>query len=199
MAENRGRLIVFSAPSGAGKSTLKDALMARFPGLRYSVSATTRKPRPGEREGVHYFFKTPEEFRAMIERGELVEHMEVHGNLYGTPRAPILAALERGHSVIFDLDVYGKANFDRSFPEAVGILIVPPDLEVLEKRLVDRRSDSPETIRVRLANASRELDFAERQGKYEYRVVNDNFERALEELTRIFEAELGTPRAGVSV
>jgi guanylate kinase len=200
MPEGRGRLIVFSAPSGAGKSTLKDALMSRFPGLRYSVSATTRKPRPGEHEGEHYYFKSRSEFEEMIGRGELVEHMEVHGNHYGTPRAPILKALENGYSVILDLDVYGKANFDKAFPDALGILIVPPSLEELERRLVARRSDSPETIRVRLENAVNELEFAARNGKYEYRIVNDSFDRALEELTAIFEKELGIPRtrAGAS-
>jgi guanylate kinase len=187
MPEGRGRLIVFSAPSGAGKSTLKDALMSRFPGLRYSVSATTRKPRPGEHEGEHYYFKSRGEFEEMIGRGELVEHMEVHGNHYGTPRAPILKALENGYSVILDLDVYGKVNFDKAFPDALGILIVPPSLEELERRLVARRSDSPDTIRMRLENAVNELEFAARNGKYEYRIVNDSFDRALEELTVIFE------------
>jgi guanylate kinase len=195
MPEGRGRLIVFSAPSGAGKSTLKDALMSRFPGLRYSVSATTRKPRPGEHEGEHYYFKTREEFQEMINQGGLVEHMEVHGNHYGTPRAPILKALENGHSVILDLDVYGKVNFDKAFPDSLGILIVPPSLEELERRLVARRSDSPETIRMRLENAVNELEFAARHGKYEYRIVNDSFDRALEELTQVFEKELGVPRA----
>jgi guanylate kinase len=186
-----GKLIVFSAPSGAGKSSLKDALMARFPSLRYSVSATTRKPRPGEQEGVHYFFKTMEEFRALIDAGELVEHMEVHGNFYGTPRGPILKALREGYSVILDLDVYGKKNFDKAYPDALGILIVPPSLEELERRLVMRKSDDPETIRVRLQNASRELEFATREGKYEYTIVNDNFHYALEELSRVLEKELG--------
>ncbi len=195
MAESHGRLIVFSAPSGAGKSTLKDALMSRFPGLRYSISATTRKPRPGEHEGEHYFFKSREEFQAMIDHDELVEHMEVHGNHYGTPRMPILKALEKGLSVILDLDVYGKVNFDKAFPEALCILIVPPSLEELERRLVARKSDSPETIRVRLQNAVNELEFAARHGKYEYRIVNDSFDRALEDLTCIFEKELGQPRA----
>jgi guanylate kinase len=195
MAERRGRLIVFSAPSGAGKSTLKDALMARFPSLRYSISATTRKPRPGEREAEHYFFKTRDEFQAMIDRGELVEHMEVHGNLYGTPRAPILKALENGYSVILDLDVYGKVNFDKAFPDALGILIVPPSMEELKRRLEGRKADAPEVMALRLENASKELDFAARHGKYEYRVVNDSFERALEELTRIFEKELDVPRS----
>jgi guanylate kinase len=186
-----GRLIVFSAPSGAGKSSLKDALMARFPSLRYSVSATTRKPRPGEEEAVHYFFKTEEQFRELIDRNELVEHMQVHGNHYGTPRTPILESLKAGHSVILDLDVYGKVNFDKAFPDALGILIVPPSIEELERRLVGRKSDDADTIRVRLQNASRELEFATREGKYEYTVVNDNFHYALEELTGILEKELG--------
>ncbi|HLP42320.1 MAG TPA: guanylate kinase [Fibrobacteria bacterium] len=191
-----GRLIVFSAPSGAGKSTLKDALMGRFPTLRYSVSATTRGPRPGEVDSVHYYFKTPEEFMDMIDRDELVEHMRVHDNFYGTPRAPILKNLETGYSVILDLDVYGKVNFDKAFPDALGILIVPPSLEELERRLVKRNTDNLDTIRVRLRNATQELDFARHRGKYEYTVVNDNFERALEELTGILEKELGQPRNG---
>jgi guanylate kinase len=188
-----GRLIVFSAPSGAGKSTLKDALMKRFPSLRYSVSATTRKPRPGEEDGVHYYFKTPEQFVDMIDRGELVEHMRVHDNFYGTPRGPILANLEKGYSVILDLDVFGKVNFDKAFPDALGILIVPPSLEELERRLVNRNTDSAETIRTRLRNAVQELEFAQGRGKYEYTVVNDDFDRALGELIAILEKELGVP------
>lgn len=189
-----GRLLVFSAPSGAGKSTLKDALMRRFPSLRYSVSATTRKPRPGESEGVHYYFKTPEEFMDMIDRGELVEHMRVHDNFYGTPRQPILDNLAKGYSVILDLDVFGKVNFDKAFPDAVGILIVPPSLEELERRLVARKTDSADTIRVRVRNAVQELEFAKSRGRYEHTVVNDDFNRALEELTGILERELGLRR-----
>ena len=169
--------------------------MSRFPMLRYSISATTRKPRPGEHEGEHYFFKTPEEFQGMIDSGELVEHMEVHKNHYGTPRAPILKALEAGLSVILDLDVYGKVNFDKAFPEALGILILPPSLEELRRRLAARKADSEDVMRLRLENASKELEFAAAHGKYEYRIVNDSFEYALEELTRIFEKELDTPRA----
>jgi guanylate kinase len=192
--DNLGKLFVFSAPSGAGKSTLKDALMKRFPMLRYSVSATTRKPRPGEQNGVHYYFKTKEEFKDMVDHNEMVEHMQVHGNYYGTPRAPILKALALGQSIILDLDVYGKAVFDQTFPESIGIFITPPSLEELERRLVARKSDDPETIRIRLENASLELEFAHRKGKYEYTVVNDNFDHALEQLTAIFEKELGLAR-----
>jgi guanylate kinase len=185
-----GKLFVFSAASGAGKSSLKDRLVRRFPDLRYSVSATTRKPRPGEHEGQHYFFKTPEEFRHMLDAGELVEWMEVHGNWYGTPRASVEASLQSGHSVILDLDVYGKVNFDKAFPKAIGILILPPSLEELERRLIGRAQDDLDTIHLRVHNAVREMDFAREHGKYEYQIVNDNFEHALSELTAVFTTEL---------
>jgi guanylate kinase len=188
-----GQLIVFSAASGAGKSSLKDKLMRRFPNLRYSVSATTRKPRPGEVEGQHYFFKTPEEFRRMLDAGELVEWMEVHGNWYGTPKGPVESALAKGHSVILDLDVYGKVNFDKAFPKAIGILILPPNIEELERRLVSRGQDDRDTINLRVRNAVKEMDFAREHGKYEYQVVNDDFEHALGELTHILAKVMGTP------
>ncbi len=188
--QSPGILIVFSSPSGGGKSSLKDNLLLRFPDLRYSVSATTRPPRPGEIDGVHYHFRTPEEFSAMIDRGELVEFMEVHGNFYGTPKKPMEDTLRDGKCVILDLDVYGKENFDKVYPQAVGILICPPNMEELERRLVARKSDKPESIRLRLHNASQELEFARSHGKYEYEVVNDDFNRALEELTRILSQDL---------
>jgi guanylate kinase len=177
---------VLSAPSGAGKNSLINALMARFPGrFAYSISATTRKPREGEQDGVHYYFKTPDEFRAMIDAGELAEWMEVHGNFYGTPRGPIDALLAAGTPVILDIDVYGKVNFDKVYPDAVGVLIVPPSLEVLEQRLRGRGTDSDETIALRLKNAVDELAFANEKGKYEFTVVNDDFEEAVEELAEI--------------
>lgn len=180
------RPYVLSAPSGAGKNSLINALMARFPGrFAYSISATTRKPRTGEEDGVHYFFKTPEAFRAMIDAGELAEWMEVHGNYYGTPRGPIDASLAAGVPVILDIDVYGKVNFDKVYPDAVGILIVPPSLDVLERRLRGRGTDPEETIALRLKNAVDELAFAKEKGKYEHTVVNDDFDTAVEELARI--------------
>ncbi len=177
---------VISAPSGAGKNTLISALMARFPGrFAYSISATTRKPRLDEEDGVHYYFKSQDEFRAMIAAGELAEWMEVHGNFYGTPRGPIDALLAAGTPVIMDIDVYGKVNFDKVYPGAVGILIVPPNLEVLEQRLRGRGTDTEETIALRLKNAVDELAFAKEKGKYEFTVVNDELEKALEELAKI--------------
>jgi guanylate kinase len=177
---------VLSAPSGAGKNSLINALMARLPGrFAYSISATTRAPRAGEEDGVHYFFKSPEEFRAMIEGGELAEWNEVHGNFYGTPRGPVDMLLATGTPVILDLDVYGKVNFDKAYPQAVGVLIVPPSLEVLEARLRGRGTDSEETIALRLKNAVDELAFAQEKGKYEFTVVNDDFDKAVEELAGI--------------
>ncbi len=192
-----GQLIVFSAASGAGKSSLKDRLMRRFPDLRYSVSATTRKPRAGEVEGLHYFFKTPNEFRQMLDEGELVEWMEVHGNWYGTPKTPLTSALAVGHSVILDLDVYGKVNFDKSFPKAIGILILPPSIEELERRLLARGQDDLATIQLRVRNAVKEMDFAKEHGKYEYQVVNDDFEHTLNRLTSILEEVMGVPAVTV--
>src|SRR5690606_18172636 len=177
---------VISAPSGAGKNTLISALLARFPGrFAYSISATTRAPRAGEVDGVHYYFKSQDEFRKMIDAGELAEWMEVHGNFYGTPRGPIDALLAAGTPVILDLDVYGKVNFDKIYPEATGILIVPPSLDVLEQRLRGRGTDSEETIALRLKNAVDELAFAKEKGKYEFTVVNDDLETAVNDLARI--------------
>jgi guanylate kinase len=181
----KGTPYVISAPSGGGKSSLIAKLLQRFPGLTYSISATTRPPRGDEKDGVHYYFKTRDEFQQMIRNGELAEWNEVHGNFYGTPKGPVDAILNSGNSVILDLDVFGKPNFDKAYPDAVGILIVPPDLEELERRLRGRGTDPEEVIQVRLKNAIEELVFAETNGKYEHTIVNDDFDRALEELVRV--------------
>ena len=189
MSSPAAKPYVISAPSGAGKNTLINGLMNRFPGrFAYSISATTRKPREGERDGEHYYFKTPEEFQAMISEGELAEWNEVHGNFYGTPRGPVDSLLAMGMSVILDLDVYGKPNFDKAYPDAVGILIVPPSIEVLEQRLRGRGTDSEETIQLRLKNAIDELAFANANGKYEHVIVNDDLEEALDTLAGIVNA-----------
>lgn len=181
-----GTLFVMSAASGAGKTTLKDLVLPEFPQLRYSISCTTRPPRQGEQNGIHYFFKTPAEFQEMIARGELVEWNQVHGNYYGTPRKFIDDTLALGQSLFFDLDVFGKVNFDKVYPQAVGILVEPPSLEMLEHRLRSRGTDSDEVIRLRLENSRIEREFAHSQGKYEHILVNDNLEHAASELRRIF-------------
>ena len=181
----KNRLFVMSAASGAGKTTLKDKVIQKFPDIRYSISATTRAPRTGEVDGEHYFFKTKEEFLKMIEDDALVEWNEVHGNFYGTPKSFVEETLAKGERVIFDIDVFGKVNFDKVYPDATGILILPPSSEELERRLRSRASDSEEVIKLRLENAEKEIDFAKNNGKYEYVIINDDLEKAAKELENI--------------
>jgi len=182
-----GTLFVFSAASGAGKTTLINRVMPNFPNVVYSVSATTRKPRPGEIDGVHYFFKTKDEFKKMIEQKELAEWNEVHGNYYGTPKLFIEQKLKEGKDLALDLDVFGKINFDKVYPQAVGILILPPSMEELEKRLRDRNTETEETLKLRMENARKETEFAATQGKYQHIIYNGNLEVAVAELTGIME------------
>jgi guanylate kinase len=186
-----GKLFVFSAPSGAGKSSLIKRVMEELPQLRYSVSATTRVPRAGEIDGTHYYFLTREGFEAMIAAGELAEWNEVHGNLYGTPRPYLDSATASGVSVVLDLDVFGKRRFDQVYPDNVGILVLPPSYEELERRLRGRGTDPEEVIQVRLRNARAELSAAE-MGNFRHRLVNDDFERAGQELVDILRVELGS-------
>ncbi|MCQ2055179.1 MAG: guanylate kinase [Fibrobacter sp.] len=179
------KLFVMSAASGAGKTTLKDKVIAEFPDIVYSISATTRKPREGEVNGVHYFFKTKEEFEQLIKENGLIEWNEVHGNYYGTPKFFVEDMLKQGKRVLFDLDVFGKVNFDKVYPEATGILILPPSEEELERRLRGRGTDPEDVIQLRLANAKKEMEFAKSKGKYEYTIVNDDLEKAADELRAI--------------
>ena len=139
----KNKLFVMSAASGAGKTTLKDKVIGEFPDIVYSISATTRKPREGEVDGVHYFFKTKEEFEQMIKDNALVEYNLVHGNYYGTPKFFVEDMLKQGKRVLFDIDVFGKVNFDKVYPEATGILILPPSEEELERRLRGRGTPDP--------------------------------------------------------
>ena len=185
----KNKLFVMSAASGAGKTTLKDKVIGEFPDIVYSISATTRSPREGEVNGVHYFFKTKEEFEQMIKDDALVEYNLVHGNYYGTPKSFVEDMLRQGKRVLFDIDVFGKVNFDKVYPEATGILILPPSEEELERRLRGRGTDSEEVIRVRLENAKKEMEFAKTKGKYEHVIVNDNLEKAANELRAILKGE----------
>ena len=181
----KNKLFVMSAASGAGKTTLKDLVIKDFPDIKYSISATTRKPREGEIDGVHYFFKTKEEFEQMIKDNGLIEWNEVHGNYYGTPKSFVEKTLAEGNRVLFDLDVFGKVNFDKVYPEATGIFIMPPSDEELERRLRGRGTDSEEVIQLRLANAKKEIEFAKTHGKYEYTIINDDLQKAADELRAI--------------
>jgi guanylate kinase len=181
----KNKLFVMSAASGAGKTTLKDLVIKDFPDIKYSISATTRKPREGEIDGVHYFFKTKEEFEQMIKDDALVEYNLVHGNYYGTPKSFVEKTLAEGNRVLFDIDVFGKVNFDKVYPDATGIFIMPPSDEELERRLRGRGTDSEDVIQLRLENAKKEIEFAKTKGKYEYTIINDDLQKAADELRAI--------------
>ncbi len=183
----KNKLFVMSAASGAGKTTLKDLVIKDFPDIKYSISATTRKPREGEIDGVHYFFKTKEEFEQMIKDDALVEYNLVHGNYYGTPKSFVEKTLAEGNRVLFDIDVFGKVNFDKVYPDATGIFIMPPSDEELERRLRGRGTDSEDVIQLRLENAKKEIEFAKTKGKYEYTIINDDLQKAADELRAILQ------------
>jgi guanylate kinase len=180
-----GKIFIFSAPSGAGKTTLINFVRRAVPEIVYSISATTRPPREGEINGRHYFFLNDEEFRSRLQQGEFAEWAFVHGHYYGTPKTFIDTTIAGGRSIIMDIDVYGKKKFDTLYPEAIGVLILPPSIEELEKRLRARNTDDEATIELRLANARKEMEFAEKYGKYEHTIINDNLEKAGDETIRL--------------
>jgi guanylate kinase len=180
-------LFILSAPSGAGKSTLGAALRRRYPQLGYSVSYTTRPPREGEQNGVHYHFISPVEFEAGIETGRWAEWARVHGNYYGTPAAALERYLAQGISVLMDIDVQGADQIVKRFPDAVTIFIMPPSLEALRQRLEGRGSDSPEVIATRLRNA--EAEMAARQ-RYRHVILNDDLRQASAELIYLIDGYL---------
>jgi guanylate kinase len=181
----KGKIFVFSAPSGAGKNTLINYVRDTVADMVYSISATTRLPRKGEVDGRDYFFMSQEEFRRRIDLAEFAEWALVHDHYYGTPRSFIDATVAAGRHIIMDIDVAGKKKFDGVYPEAIGILVLPPGMKELERRLRSRRSDDEATIRLRLANATKEIEFAKAQGKYEYTIINDDLHRAELETVRI--------------
>jgi guanylate kinase len=178
----RGTLFVLSAPSGAGKTTLRRAVLARFPDVAYSVSTTTRPPRPGEVDGRDYVFIPPAEFEAGIRDGRWAEWAQVHGNYYGTSAHTLRAAAAAGTDVLLDIDVQGARQIAHRFPECVTVFIMPPSFEVLAQRLTARGTDSPESVALRLRNARQEMD--ERHW-YRHIVVNDELATAVEELSAI--------------
>lgn len=168
---DHGVLFVVSGPSGVGKSTLVKRAMRNVPGLAFSVSATTRRPRRGEVDGEHYHFLTPEAFAEGLEAGRFLEHATVYGQSYGTLAAPTHAALASGRSLILDIDVQGSRQIRETLSEAVHVFVLPPDLDTLEARLRGRDTDSEETIRRRMAEVDEQLRGA---GSYDYIVVNDD-------------------------
>lgn len=183
----RGLLLILSSPSGAGKSSLTRRLMAWDPAIRFSVSATTRPPRPGEVDGRDYFFRTRPEFEAMVAAGGMLEHAEVFGHLYGSPRAPVEAALREGRDTVFDIDWQGGQQIKQAMrDDVVSIFILPPSIAELESRLRDRAQDSDAVIAARMAKSRDEISH---WAEYDYVLVNERLETAEDELTSIVRAE----------
>jgi len=177
-----GILIVVSGFAGAGKGTIMKRLMERYPGFSLSVSATSRLPREGEKEGVSYFFKTREEFEEMIERQEFLEHAEYVGNYYGTPKAFVEEKLREGMNVLLEIEIQGAMQIKKSFPDALLIFIMPPSAGILRERLTKRGTESPEIIAKRLKRAVSESEGIE---NYDYIVINDEVDKCTEKLHNI--------------
>ena len=188
----QGAVFIVSAPSGAGKTSLLKALIPADTRLRLSVSHTTRPPRPGEHDGVHYHFVDRERFERMVAEGAFLEHAQVFDNLYGTAESTVRQLRAAGHDVVLEIDWQGARQVRARFPDAIGLFIVPPSVAALRERLGGRGQDSAEIIERRMRDARSELSH---YGEYDYLVVNDQFERALEDLRAIFAAErLRRPR-----
>lgn len=185
--KRRGLMLVLSSPSGAGKTTISRQLLDSDGNLSLSISATTRPPRPGETEGKDYFFVSQARFDEMVARGELLEHALVFGNDYGTPRAPVESALEKGRDVLFDIDWQGTQQVRETAREdLVSVFILPPSHDELERRLHSRAQDSAEVVQHRMAKAADEMDH---WAEYDYIIINDSLEKSISQVEMILAAE----------
>lgn len=190
----RGEIYVIAAPSGAGKTSLVKALTEQIDELGPSVSHTTRKPRPGEVDGVHYHFVDHDRFPSMIERGDFLEHAEVYGNYYGTSHHEVNAKLDQGTDVLLDIDWQGARQVKRHYPDAHTVFIIPPSRDALLQRLRHRGQDSDEVITGRMLKA---IDEMSHHDEFDYLIINDVFETALADLsTLVLSRRLKTPRQG---
>ena len=179
-------MIVMSGPSGAGKSTLARRVALAESRIWRSVSMTTRAARPGELDGIDYLFATREEFERAVEQDAMLEHATVHGEMYGTPKGPVVDRLSQGRDVLLEIDVQGGMMIREVAPDAVLVFVVPPSREILERRLRERRSEDEDSIHVRLRRADEEVEFRDRYG---YLVINDDLERAVADVLAIVSAE----------
>lgn len=186
MDKSHGLLIVISGPSGAGKGTLCQELLCQMPNLRYSVSMTTRSPRPGEEEGVNYYFRPRQEFESMIATNDLLEWAEFCDNYYGTPRFGVEQAIQEGFDVILEIEIQGALQIKKQFPQGVYTFIVPPSMDVLSERIHKRGTETEEVIQKRLATAIQELGYV---SEYDYVVINDEVSVAVDKLKSILVAE----------
>lgn len=182
----KGLLILISGPSGTGKGTVCDLLRQKHPEISYSISATTRQPRPGEQDGVNYYFYSREKFQEMIAKGQLLEWAEVYGNFYGTPKQQVIDRLEAGEDILLEIDTQGALNVMKLMPDGLFIFLLPPSLEELASRLKGRGTETEESLRRRLGAAVDEIKLAT---KYRYVVINDQVEKAQETIANIIEAE----------
>ncbi|MBM3616678.1 MAG: guanylate kinase [Alphaproteobacteria bacterium] len=187
-APRRGLLLILSSPSGAGKSTLARRLMEWDPSLRFSVSATTRAPRPGEEDRREYYFRSRAEFEAMVAAGEMLEHAEVFGNLYGSPKGPVETAMKEGRDTLFDIDWQGGQQIRNSSlgRDVVSVFVLPPSIAELDRRLRGRGQDSDEVIACRMAKSQSEISH---WAEYDYVIVNNDIDQAFNDLLTILQAE----------
>lgn len=186
MKAERGILYILSGPSGVGKGTVRERLFAKSPDLQYSISATTRSIRTGEVDGIDYFFKTKAAFESMIEKKELLEYAEYVGNYYGTPKQFVEEQLDAGKNVFLEIEVQGAAQVKENFAGGVFIFLMPPSLEELKNRIIGRGTESDELVQNRLNEAKKEIEMMK---IYDYVVVNDNLEHAVENIEAIITAE----------
>ncbi|MEG1657500.1 MAG: guanylate kinase [Oscillibacter sp.] len=192
----KGKTFIVSGPSGVGKSTVLGALLEQRPNVYFSVSATTRPPRPGEVDGVHYHFLDVDTFQARIAKDEFLEYAEYVGNFYGTPKKYVDAAMNRGQDVILDIEIQGSMQVSGKRPDTVRIFIAPPSWTELERRLTERGTDSPDKIQKRLLRAKVEFQTAH---TYDYFVINDSVENAVKELSAIMTAEHCKPKERMDI
>ncbi|MEN9223568.1 MAG: guanylate kinase [Thermostichus sp. BF3_bins_97] len=186
----RGRLLVLTGPSGVGKGTVVKQLRQRHPDLHFSVSVTTRPPRPSEQEGINYYFRSREEFLDLIEADKLLEWAQYAGNFYGTPREMVLDKLSQGQDVLLEIELAGARQVSQHCPEAIRIFLSPPSLQELERRIRERGQDSEASIERRLQQAQKELDA---QDEFDYVIVNDNLEQALQQLETLLYPNMQLP------
>jgi guanylate kinase len=182
----KGTLFVVSGPSGVGKTSIISALMNKLENIVFSVSCTTRPPRPGEVDGVDYFFVSRDKFIEMREKGEFLEWAEVHGNLYGTPKKFVLENIEKGNRIILDIDVQGALQVKRNFDDAVFIFVAPPSYEVLKERLLKRGTENSQSMLKRLENAKWEMS---KIVEFDYLIVNSDLEKSILAMKSIVIAE----------
>jgi guanylate kinase len=186
VTNENGKLFVFAAPSGAGKTTLVHAVVAKHPELRFSISYTTRQPRSNEADGADYLFVSEDEFMRLRDEGEMLEYAQVFDNYYASSRSQVEKHLADNRSVILEIDWQGARQVKESMPDSVSIFILPPSVEELERRLRDRRTDSPEVINRRLRDALSDMSHWD---EFDYVIINDNLDQAVEDMEAVLRGE----------